>query len=50
MSIAVAIDMDSNSVIPGDLGDQSLSEDEDEGVEGEKSRLFFLSFFLNLIS
>ena len=30
--------MYSNSLVPGDLGDQSLSEDEDEGVEGEKSR------------
>ena len=33
-----AITMCSNSLVPGDLGDQSLSEDEDEGVEGEKSR------------
>ena len=34
----VAITMVSLSLIPGDLGDQSLSEDEDEGVEAEKSR------------
>lgn len=29
---------DGGDNVEGDLGDQSLSEDEDEGVEGEKSR------------